>query len=368
MVLILIRIRLRLWQSLVLFFLLGCWGQKDKSTEVSIVWEGDRATGIIIPSHYLRGSSTDSAKYLLHVHLSGPGDYPAILGDYETFDDDVLFKPLIPLTPGLTYEVRFSGDPIGKIEVPASLSTNASKLVAIYPSQDSLPQNLLKFYFEFSRPMREGQALKHITLLRNNTDTITGAFLDLKPELWNSDYTRLTVWLDPGRIKRDLQPNMRLGAPLDAAAHYSLIVEAGWPDTYGSVVNQSTQKNFYVTNRDSISPGLEGWMIQTPSVNTRDPLLVNFHESLDCVLLKEALFITNSHGERVAGDIELQNEESTLLFRPQEPWLKGSFVLQSEGRLEDLAGNNLNRPFDRDVTADAASAAKEVFTREFQIQ
>jgi len=368
MVLIRIRIRLRLCQCLVLFFLLGCWEQKDKSKVVSIFWEQERATGIIIPAHYLTGHPTDSAKYLLQVHLSKPGNYPAILGDYERLEGNILFKPLIPLSPGLTYEVRLSGNPIGKIEIPTPDGNNASKLVAIYPSQDTLPQNLLKFYLEFSRPMREGQALKHITLLRNNIDTIRGAFLDLNPELWNGDYTRLTVWLDPGRIKRDLQPNKKLGAPLDVAAHYSLIVEAGWPDTSGSMVDQKTQKNFYVSTRDSISPALERWMIQTPQANTRDPLLINFRESLDCVLLKEALYVKNSDGGRVVGDIEIQDEESTLLFRPQEPWSKGLYLLQSEGRLEDLAGNNLNRPFDRDVTADAASAAKEVFTREFHIQ
>ena len=83
--------------------------------------------------------------------------------------------------------------------------------MAIYPTQDTVPENLLKIYLQFSKPMREGQALRHIELLKNNRDTLPGVFLDLQPELWNVDRTTLTVWLDPGRIKRDLQPNGPIG-------------------------------------------------------------------------------------------------------------------------------------------------------------
>ena len=43
-----------------------------------------------------------------------------------------------------------------------------------------------------------------------------GTFLDLQPELWNAEGTVLTLWLDPGRIKRDLIPNKELGIPLKA--------------------------------------------------------------------------------------------------------------------------------------------------------
>ena len=34
-------------------------------------------------------------------------------------------------------------------------------------------------------------------------------FLELENELWNPEHTQLTLWLDPGRIKRDLIPNQR---------------------------------------------------------------------------------------------------------------------------------------------------------------
>jgi hypothetical protein len=41
-------------------------------------------------------------------------------------------------------------------------------------------------------------------------------------------------------------------------------------------------------------------------------------------------------------------------------------VLEVESRLEDLSGNNLNRPFDRDITKQKAGD-KPVYNRDFRI-
>jgi hypothetical protein len=39
-----------------------------------------------------------------------------------------------------------------------------------------------------------------------------------------------------------------------------------------------------------------------------------------------------------------------------------------EARLEDLAGNNLNRPFDRDVEKGANQKEQKTFTKDFEIR
>jgi hypothetical protein len=39
-----------------------------------------------------------------------------------------------------------------------------------------------------------------------------------------------------------------------------------------------------------------------------------------------------------------------------------------EGRLEDLAGNNLNRPFDRLVNENAGQTEREFYIKEFHIR
>ena len=72
-------------------------------------------------------------------------------------------------------------------------------------------------------------------------------------------------------------------------------------------------------------------------------------------------------GKLLAGEVEISNEESIYSFIPDEPWSKGTFIVQIEARLEDLAGNNLNRPFDRDMSISKPLDAKEVFKRIFQV-
>jgi hypothetical protein len=356
------------WIQTCLIFILACSGQKERSTNLDIIWENERATGLIVPSVFLTDVSPDSINNALSIYLSSSESRTAILGDYQHAEDGIVFRPLIPFTSGLTYEVSVAGKTIGKIEIPIPVYSDLPALTAIFPSQDTLPENLLKFYFEFSHPMRDGQALKQITLIKNGGDTVLGTFLDLQPELWNKDYTLLTLWLDPGRIKRDLQPNQRLGVPLEHAASYSLIVRAGWADTRGVMITQDFIKNFFVAARDSIRPDLNRWSLKTPKPDTIDPLVIFFTESLDRVLSGEALRIISADGNLVNGKIELKNEEAILEFTPQSAWDKGTYTIECEGRLEDLAGNNLNRLFDRDITKDVEQPMQEVFAQKFTIQ
>lgn len=49
----------------------------------------------------------------------------------------------------------------------------------------------------------------------------------LKKELWNEDRARLTVLIDPGRIKRNVATNEALGRALLASRDYMLFVDIG---------------------------------------------------------------------------------------------------------------------------------------------
>ena len=142
--------------------------------------------------------------------------------------DFATFKPLIPFTRGLRYRVTVNNKTIGIIEIPPAPASDEAKVIAVYPTLDTIPENLLKIYIEFSKPMREGEALQHLVLIKNGKDTLQSTFLDLDPELWNNDRTVLTLWLDPGRIKRGLQPNLAMGPPLTRGNKYTLIVKQEW--------------------------------------------------------------------------------------------------------------------------------------------
>lgn len=338
---------IRLYIGCNLIFFVSC-STPSNNGAIRIQWVDKRATGLFIPKQLIQEVPADSVNQLLSVRLAGKET--SILGGYKLADTDVIFEPLVPFTRGLQYQVVLRNKWLGDISIPALAPDDKPALLAIYPSQDTVPENLLKIYLCFSRPMREGQSTQFVTLLKNGVDTLPGVFLDLQPELWNADRTQLTLWLDPGRIKRDLQPNKQLGTPLQAGTQYELIISANWPDEQGALLGQKISRSFRVSQRDSLSPNPNKWSIQPPQAGVVKPLSVHFGEALDYSLLTEAIHVADGAGRPVAGKWQPDEEEKRGLFRPDKPWVTGHYRLRIESRLEDLAGNNLNRPFERDIT------------------
>ena len=311
--------------------------------------------------------SEDEMSTRLKVQLVKPGERLPVLGDFRKERDEVIFEPIVPFTKGLRYEVLLDDTLLSEILIPIG-NFKSPTLLSIYPSQDTLPENLLKMYFEFSEPMVEGSSLQHLTLIRNDRDTMHGTFLDLQPELWNSDGTVLTVWLDPGRIKRDLIPNKELGSPLQQGERYTLHVNKSWQSKNGVPLAKNYAKTFVTIHRDEESPDPQSWKVSAPSSNGKQSLEIQFPQPLDYSLVMECVTILNSNGDVVSGEMQIADEERILRFVPDEPWTKGTFALRIESRLEDLAGNNLNRPFDRDVNKKYDGATQGIFRKEFEIQ
>jgi len=354
------KIRLGFLLSLIFFTVTLLSSCKEKK-EISIVWEGGRAKAIVIPKSMFNTSDADQ----LQVRLQNSVD--PVLGEFEKKEDAIVFKPAVPFTTGFVYEVFSQKRMIDSVSIPSPTNTKKTALTHIYPTVDTVPENLLKIYLEFSAPMREGEALQHIHLLDEHRDTLRDVFLDLQPELWNKERTALTVWLDPGRIKRDLIPNRKLGNPLKKGSWYTLVVSTDWKDVRGFSLEKKTEKKFFVGERDSRSPELSAWQLQIPKAATTHPLKIGFGEPLDYFLLGETIYIVNEKNETVAAEIKISDEERTITFTPQQSWKKGVYHIQVKAILEDLAGNNLDRPFDRDTKIQKQVFDKDVFDREFVI-
>ena len=346
----------------VLFFPSAC--RTDKKEGISIEWKNNQAIGIAVPVSLLE--KKDSIEQLLHVRVEN--NESDMLGNYKVANEAISFQPLVPLSRGLSYEIFYRNKLIGKINVPPADVANAPKLVAVYPSTDTVPENLLKMYFQFSVPMREGEALKHIFLLDEHKDTLPGTFLDLQPELWNKERTVLTLWLDPGRIKRDLIPNEKMGNPLQRGRHYTLVVSQQWKDVQGLLLQNSFQRGLFVRERDDTLPQPQLWQLQLPAASTTMPLVIDLPEPLDYFLLKETISIRDEKNNTVPGTIRIKNKERSFDFIPSQAWKAGLYKLQVASYLEDLAGNNLVRPFDRDITKQKEKKESNFFEREFRIE
>ncbi|HEX6847660.1 MAG TPA: Ig-like domain-containing protein [Chitinophagaceae bacterium] len=350
-----------LWSLVFYSAFIGCTEKKETGS-VSVQWENGKAVALIVPQKLLSSVSKDPVNDLLHVHLSTSDR--RIIGDYIVEEDKVIFKPVIAFTRGLKYHVFIGDQLIDEIRIPVDDSIKAPEVVAIYPALDTVPENLLKFYISFSKPMQAGDVLQHIHLIKNSTDTMTAVFLDL--ELWNSEKTLLTLWLDPGRIKRDLQPNKALGNPLEKGSYYQLAISKTWQDAEGILLKQNFAKRFFTGPRDNISPDQDRWTIDVPASETKEQLKINFNEPLDHVLAESSIFITDVNNNGLKGKIRVNDEATILYFLPDIEWKPAKYKLKIESRLEDLAGNNLERLFDNDLTQQ--QIAKKDHIREFEIR
>ena len=350
-----------LWSSVFYFLLAGCTEKKD-AVSVSIQWEGYKAVAIIIPQQLLSSVPKDSIQELLQIRLTNAGQ--PVIGDYSFKDDELIFKPIIAFTRGLKYQLYVRNELVDEIEIQVA-NTVAPAVVAVYPVSDTLPENLLKFYILFSKPMQEGDELKHIHLVKDGRDTLSAVFLDL--ELWNNERTMLTLWLDPGRIKRDLQPNKQLGPPLIKGSPYQLLIDKDWQDTEGILLKENFQKNFFTSSRDSISPDEKKWTINAPKAGTKEQLVIKFNEPLDHVLAERAISVTDAIGNEVKGKLKVNDHGDIVYFSPDSEWKKGIHALQIESRLEDLAGNNLVRLFDVDLDQ-KQELQRKIHKRQFEIR
>ena len=261
----------------------------------------------------------------------------AVLGTYQIEKTTLRFIPRFPLVAGLKYRATFDpsklpgatgGKPLSvEITLPKPAPKPPAVVVQVYPTRNDLPENQLKFYLHFSRPMSRGEAYQHVRLVDAAGKTVERPFLELDEELWNPAGTRFTLFIHPGRIKRGLAPREELGPPLEAGKRYALVIDAAWPDEDGQALKAGYRKSFSVGKPDDVQPDPKAWKLHAPLAGKAGPLRVQFPESLDHALLQRMLWVVDSAGKRVAGTGTVSREETAWDFVPDQPWAAGAFRL-----------------------------------------
>ena len=292
---------------------------------------------------------------------SSTSDHPPMLGRYSIQKGLLSFEPQFPLEPGVAYRAEFRPD-----HLPGTQSSKGAPIVAvfklpamsdgprtvvkqIFPSSPTLPENLLKFYVHFSAPMSRGQIYEHIRLRDDLGKEIELPFLEIDEELWDPAMTRLTLFIDPGRIKRGVLPLEEIGPALEAGKSYSLIIKSDWKDGTGKPLQAAFEKRFQVVAPDRDPPDPGRWQIQTPRAGTLEPLQVAFSEPMDQALAQRVIRVVADLGKEVAGDVTLQDQEQRWVFVPNNAWRSGTYQVLVPTTVEDLAGNNIGKPFEVDL-------------------
>lgn len=230
--------------------------------------------------------------------------------------------------------------------VHAEAANGGTEVSAVYPTSDALPENLLRLYIHFSKPMRRGQVRETIKLIGENGETVINPFLNLAIELWNRDEQRLTLLFDPGRIKQGVGPNVQVGAPLQRDKRYTLVISRGMKDYQGNTLDRDFTKSFTVQAplRSAIQP--EKWMTRLPKARSREPLILEFLRIMDRPMLFRSIRVLDADGQVVKGTMTVLENETRWEFIPSLPWHSGQYRLAVSTDLEDVAGNNVRAAFD----------------------
>lgn len=285
---------------------------------------------------------------------------PPMLGLYEVRSNLIVFTPEFPLQAGLRYRAEFRpgalpGGKAGEKPVVSTLFVTAplrpadTVVSAVYPSAAELPENLLKFYLHFSAPMSRGHIYDHIRLLDDTGVAVELPFLEIDEELWNPEMTRLTLFIDPGRIKRGVKPLEEIGPSLEAGKSYTLVIAREWRDANGQPLKESFRKLFRVVAPDREPPDPQRWHLTAPRAGTRDALTVRFGGALDEALARRLIRLQRGDREVAAAKVWLSEHEQQWNFIPAADWPAGAHTLAVQTTIEDLAGNNIGKPFEVDL-------------------
>ena len=76
--------------------------------------------------------------------------------------------------------------------------------------------------------MSQGYAAEQVRLARDDGSVLAGALLPTEHELWDASRRRLTVLLDPARIKRGLPAHREAGYPLRPGQSFRLSSATGF--------------------------------------------------------------------------------------------------------------------------------------------
>lgn len=304
--------------------------------------------GVVHLEYWTPSNIADNGGVKLYVWdeaLQAPNE-PAVAGQLVSVPGGGLaYAPLFPLDSHTSYLLTIENASFEHLIEGATTTGTPPAVTHVYPSRDTLPENLLRMYIQFSQPMKTTGNLEQISIIDEDGREIVDAIFNNVYELWNADQTQLTLLFDPARVKTGLEAHDRYGRALRAGRSYTLQVE-GLLDVHGVEMASTFHKTIHVVGEDRVAPAVDLWTLEIPQAETRSAVIVHFPDVVDHLSLHSSIALTTAEGTSLQGKVRINAEETAWMFTPADPWEKGTYMLQVNARLEDPAGNNLNGLFD----------------------
>jgi hypothetical protein len=196
--------------------------------------------------------------------------------------------------------------------------------------------------------MQEMGILNHIKLTNKEGENITGVFYENQYELWDINRTKVTLIIDPGRVKTGLSANRLMGRAFVEGEEYTLTVDSLLLDFNDQQLARSFSKTFVAVKEDRTPPRVELWHYNVPKSKSKQKLVIDFNDKIDHISAQTLIRITYK-GKTVEGEILLKNQEQQSVFEPKKQWKKGTYKIEVSPSLEDIATNSMNQVFDHKV-------------------
>ena len=303
-----------------------------------------------IPGNTLEADQEFVTLYVWDDDKKQSGQYPVDGSLVQLEDGTVAYVPRFPLDANTRYILKLN-DKFQKIERIVQLPKKTRErtfVSAVYPTSDTLPENLLRMYVQFSQPMKTVGTLDRIKLMDDRGNEVKDAIFSNVYELWDAQQQQLTLIFDPARVKTGLKANEAFGRALQPGRRYQLVIDS-LEDIYDQKLTRAFRKTLYIVDEDSTAPDTGRWMLFPPRAGSRTPLTIQFPEMLDRYSLLRRFSIKTPDGKPLPGTITVENNETLWKFTPNTHWHPGSHTLLINSRLEDPSGNNLNGLFDHAI-------------------
>jgi hypothetical protein len=223
-----------------------------------------------------------------------------------------------------------------------SFATFDEAAIRISPHAKVLPANTLRFYIHFPRPAEAHFDRDHLVLLDEKEQVVREPFLVLSQELWSLDGRRLTVLMEPGRIKRGL-----LGQDLD---HDPALVIGQTYTLVITVLSQTARYTFRVGDPVLEEIKESSLRLTSPTVGTLEPVVVQFDRVMDTGACEDEMVVLTPSGKVVQTLVSLVPDGIAAQLIPRHPWRAGEHRLVMSERLEDVCGNRLGEALDHDLS------------------
>ncbi len=303
-----------------------------------------------------------------------------IRGSYVRDGANIVFIPQFPFIPGVgRYLAEIRWDKLGEYGLEcARLGTSqtsvafeptldgpvpTTEVLGVYPDTRDIPENVLRFYVTFSQPMALGSLSGQVRIESADGTDVEAFFLESTQPLWNGDRTRLTLLLDPGRIKRGVGPNLEMGPALREGETYRLVIESGIRDSRGNLLSDDFIHRFTVTPPVYEALTIDDVVASEIEAGTRNPLRISFPHIMDVFQLSRLLAVRTEAGVRVEGVIERVEDPYSIVFVPSTPWSDPGYTLEIASNVEDVAGNTFLAAFDESSGSSRVTSSEAVQVR-----